>query len=72
MHGLLSWLAVVGLVYITRVILSTSQAADIYKVRILLLTSAVLRLECSIDCISGSVGHQQNILRSFSHCQRFF
>ena len=35
-------------------------------------TSAVLRLECSIDCISGSVGHQQNILRSFSHCQRFF
>ena len=35
-------------------------------------TSAVLRLECSIDCISGSVGHQQNIFRSFSHCQRFF
>ena len=34
-------------------------------------TSAVLRLECSIDCISGSVGHQQNIFRSFSHCQRF-
>ena len=29
-------------------------------------TSAVLRLECSIDCISGSVGHQQNIFRSFS------
>ena len=26
-------------------------------------TSAVLRLECSIDCISGSVGHQQNIFR---------
>ena len=24
------------------------------------ITSAVLRLECSIDCISGSVGHQQN------------
>ena len=21
----------------------------------------MLRLECSIDCISGSVGHQQNI-----------
>ena len=36
------------------------------------LTSAVLRLECSLDCISGSVGHQQNIFRSFSHCQRFF
>ena len=35
-------------------------------------TSAVLRLECSIDCISGSVGHQTNIFRSFSHCQRFF
>ena len=35
-------------------------------------TSAVLRLECSIDCISGSVGHQQNIFRSFSHCQRLF
>ena len=33
------------------------------------LTSAVFRLECSIDCISGSVGHQQNIFRSFSHCQ---
>ena len=36
------------------------------------VTSAVLRLECSIDCISGSVGHQQNIFRSFSHCQRLF
>ena len=35
------------------------------------MTNAVLRLECSIDCISGSVGHQQNISRSFSHCQRF-
>ena len=35
-------------------------------------TSAVLRLECSIDCISGSVGHQQNIFCSFSHCQRLF
>ena len=34
-------------------------------------TSAVLRLECSIDCIRGSVGHQQNIFRSFSHCQCF-
>ena len=31
------------------------------------ITSAVLRLECSIDCISGSVGHQHNIFRSFSH-----
>ena len=31
----------------------------------------MLRLECSIDCISGPVGHQQNIFRSFSHCQRF-
>ena len=37
----------------------------------LAITSAVLRLECSIDCISGSVGHQQNILRLFYHCQRF-
>ena len=35
-------------------------------------TSAVLRLECSIDCISGSVGHQQNIFGLFFHCQRFF
>ena len=25
------------------------------------ITRAVLRLECSLDCISGSVGHQQNI-----------
>ena len=32
------------------------------------VTSAVLRLECSIDCINGSVGHQQNIFRSFFHC----
>ena len=30
------------------------------------VTSAVLRLECSLVCISGSVGHQQNIFRSFS------
>ena len=31
-------------------------------------TSAVLRLECSIDCISGSVGHQQfYINRSSDH-----
>ena len=37
-----------------------------------IITSAVLRLECSLVCISGSVGHQQNIFRSFSHCQRFF
>ena len=35
-------------------------------------TSVVLSLECSIDCISGSVGHQQNIFGSFAHCQRFF
>ena len=35
-------------------------------------SNAVLRLECSIDCVSGSVGHQQNIFRSFSQCQRFF
>ena len=35
-------------------------------------TGAVLRLECSIDFISGSVGHQQNIFRLFYHCQRFF
>ena len=27
----------------------------------LLITRAVLRLECSLDCISGSVGYQQNI-----------
>ena len=25
------------------------------------ITSALLRLECSIDCISGSVGHHQNL-----------
>ena len=36
------------------------------------ITSAVLRLACSIDCISGSVGHQQNMFSSFSHCQRLF
>ena len=35
-------------------------------------TSAVLRMECSIDCINGSVGHQQNMFRSFAHRQRFF
>ena len=35
-------------------------------------TSALLRLECSIDCVSGSVGHQPHIFRSFYHCQRFF
>ena len=34
-------------------------------------TSAVLRLECSLDCISGSVGHQQHIFRLFYHRQRF-
>ena len=34
-----------------------------------IVTSAVLRLECSLDCIGGSVGHQQNIFRSFSHCR---
>ena len=43
---------------------------DILRVSTL-LTSAVLRLECSIDCISGSVAHQQNMFRSFSHCQCF-
>ena len=37
-----------------------------------LRASAVLRLECSIDCVSGSVGHQQNIFLLFHHCQRFF
>ena len=29
-------------------------------------TSAVLRLECSIDCISGSVGHQHFLTFIFS------
>ena len=43
-----------------------------HVLHVTLLTSAVLRLECSLVCISGSVGHQQNIFRSFSHCQRFF
>ena len=38
----------------------------------IITTSAVLRLECSIDCISGSVNHEQNIFRLFSNCQRFF
>ena len=28
---------------------------------VIYITRAVLRLECSLDCISGSVGHQQNI-----------
>ena len=41
----------------------------LYLCEVYIYTSAVLRLECSIDCISGSVGHQQNIFRSFSHCQ---
>ena len=27
----------------------------------LFITSALLRLECSIDCISGSVDHHQNL-----------
>ena len=27
----------------------------------LFITSALLRLECTIDCISGSVGHHQNV-----------
>ena len=37
----------------------------IRKLGVHVKTSAVLRLECSLDCISGSVGHQQNIFRSF-------
>ena len=32
---------------------------------VMYFTSAVLRLECSLDCISGSVGHQQNIFVHF-------
>ena len=35
------------------------------------LASAVLRLECSLDCIRGSVGQQQHSYRLFYHCQRF-
>ena len=31
-------------------------------------TSALLRLECSIDCRSGSVGHHQNLF-PFIFCQ---
>ena len=27
----------------------------------LFITSALLRLECTIDCMSGSVGHHQNV-----------
>ena len=42
------------------------------RVAALTATSAVLRLQRSLDCISGSVGHQHNIFRSFYHCQRFF
>ena len=51
---------------------ASSEAPRLVGPRALVQTSAVLRLECSIDCISGSVGHQHNIFRSFSHCQRFF
>ena len=36
-----------------------------------LLTSAVLRLECSLDCVSGSVGHQHHSYRLLYHSQRF-
>ena len=34
----------------------------------LFITSALLRLECTIDCISGSVGHHQNVF-SFIFCR---
>ena len=36
-----------------------------------LRTSAVLRLECSLDCVSGSVGHQHHSYRLLYHSQRF-
>ena len=32
--------------------------------KMLFITSALLRLECSIDCISGSVDHRQNLFPS--------
>ena len=35
------------------------------------LTSAVLRLECSLDCVSGSVGHQHRSYRLLYHSQHF-
>ena len=38
---------------------------------IIYLTSAVLRLECSLDCVSGSVGHQHHSYRLLYHSQRF-
>ena len=34
-------------------------------------TSAVLRLECSLDYVSGSVGHQHRSYRLLYHSQRF-
>ena len=45
------------------------------KARVLLvwinITSAVLRLECSLDYVSGSVGHQHRSYRLLYHSQRF-
>ena len=39
---------------------------------VLFITSALLRLECSIDCISGSVDHHQQIFPLiFWQCQLF-
>ena len=35
------------------------------------LTSAVLRLECSLDCVSGSVSDQHHSYRLLYHPQRF-
>ena len=66
----LSWYLVAGVrpdmrFIVHKILLRYELHADIVT------TSAVLRLECSLDCISESMGHQQNIFRSFSHCQRF-
>ena len=51
---------------ITTFTLIGSSSVDLTVINVLhtvhsIATSVLLRLECSIDCISGSVGHDQNI-----------
>ena len=50
--------------------LKLAKVVPIYKSRDRGLTSAVLRLECSLDCVSGSVGHQHHSYRLLYHSQR--
>ena len=64
------WIIII--ITIMVVIIIINMTIIIFLIMVMVITSAVLRLECSLVCISGSVGHKQNIFRSFSHCQRFF